>query len=534
MTSHDHLDRPTHLGDVPETAVVDPRLQRQILIAVCIALTAVMASVSGLNVALQQLSADLGASQTDLLWVVNGYTIALAALLLPLGAVGDRWGRKHVLVSGLVLFIAANLGGAMASSTGMLIGWRVLAGVAAAMIMPATLSVITSSFPAEQRGRAIGVWSGFAGGGGILGLLLSAFLIDRVTWPWLFVAPCVLAAVSLVWSLKVVPHSKEHHDWAFDTVGAVLSAVMLGSLVLGIHQGPESGWTAPLTLLGLGAGVAATAGFVWWELRHAHPLIDLRVFRSRPLAASTVTLTFTFAVLMALFLVLIQFLQAVLGWTAMHAALGLLPMILLMMPMSAVAPKIAERVGLRVMLVTGGLLMTAGLASMALLGSISGGYLSVLPGLVLFSLGTGVAMSPGTTAITGSLPEESQGVASALNDTVREFGGALGIALIGSALSSAYSSNVAPATVGLPHEAASAIKAGIGGALVVAPHLGAAGPAIVAAARTAFVDGWRVAIWISAGVVLAASVFAFVWTPPHVRTEPVEGLEIDDMVPAEV
>ena len=207
----------------------------------CTALIAVVASVSGLNVAQQDLAIDLGASQSQLLWIINGYTMALAALLLPIGAIGDRWGRKPMLVGGLVLFVLANTSPRSPGRRSMLLGARIVAGVAAAMIMPVTLSVITSSFPAEQRARAVGIWSGFAGAGGILGLFVSSFLIDYFTWPWLFAMPVLFAAVSLVVTLRVVGNSREDHGGRFDTVGSVLSAVAIGGLVLGIHEGPEQG-----------------------------------------------------------------------------------------------------------------------------------------------------------------------------------------------------------------------------------------------------------------------------------------------------
>src|SRR4051812_49359297 len=186
-------------------AVADPRRRRMILIAMCTALIAVIASVSGLNVAQGQLAADLGATQSQLLWVINGYTIALASLLLPVGAIGDRWGRKHVLLGGLGVFAVANVLASMASSPGQLIAFRVLAGVGAAMIMPVTLSVITSSFPAEDRGQAVGVWAGVAGAGGILGLISSAVLVDNFTWPWLFAGPVALALVAAAMTVRFVP-----------------------------------------------------------------------------------------------------------------------------------------------------------------------------------------------------------------------------------------------------------------------------------------------------------------------------------------
>ncbi|MBI4933419.1 MAG: MFS transporter [Actinobacteria bacterium] len=218
-----------------DEAVADARQRRLILITMCVSLIAVIASSSGLNVAQQALAADIGASQSQLLWIINGYTLALAALLMPIGAIGDRWGRKPVLVSGLVLFAATNLASAFVNSPEPLIALRVLAGIAAAMIMPVTLSVITTSFPAHERAKAIGTWAGVAGAGGILGLFASAAIIDNATWPWVFSVPVILATVSLVATLFVVPHSREHIDTGFDITGAILSALAVGGLVLAIQ-----------------------------------------------------------------------------------------------------------------------------------------------------------------------------------------------------------------------------------------------------------------------------------------------------------
>lgn len=195
---------------VHDEVIVDARRRRLVLTAMCIALVAVVASVSGLNVAQQALAADLDATQSEVLWVINGYTLALAALLLPVGAVGDRWGRKPVLLAGLLLFGAANVASAYAGSVTSLIALRVVAGVSAAMVMPVTLSVITTSFPRHEQAKAIGTWAGFAGAGGIIGLFASGAIIDNATWPWVFALPVALASASFVLAVAVVPHSVEH------------------------------------------------------------------------------------------------------------------------------------------------------------------------------------------------------------------------------------------------------------------------------------------------------------------------------------
>jgi len=502
----------------PETAVADPKRRRLILIAMCTALIAVVASVSGLNVAQQGLALDLGATQSQLLWIINGYTIALAALLLPIGAIGDRWGRKWVLMVGLVVFAAASIASSQASSFEMLLAFRIIAGIGAAMIMPVTLSVITSSFPPEDRDNAVGVWAGFAGAGGILGLIVSSLIVDNFSWPWVFAMPVALAFVALAATAYAVPHSKEHQVGRFDVLGSILSALAVGALVLGIHEGPEAGWTSPVALGGIVVGIAALAGFIAWELRQDHPLLQIKVFRNRTLTAGSVNLLVVFGVMGGLFLVLVQFMQAVVGYSAIKAALSLLPMAMIMMPLSATAPRIAAKVGLRRILTGGTLLVAGGLALMAMFASADGGYLSIIPGLAVMSVGIGLVMTPGTAAITGSLPVEEQGVASALNDTTREVGTVIGVALIGSILSAGYSSAVSDTASALSEAAGHAVREGIGGAVYVAQEMdkagmGAASEQMLHAARLAFVDGWRGSMWISVGMALAAAAFAFVWTP---------------------
>ena len=511
--------------------VTDPRRQRRILIAMCTALIAVIASVSGLNVAQQDLALDLGATQGQLLWIINGYTMALAALLLPVGAIGDRWGRKPILLAGLVLFMGANTLAGFAGSVEVLLTARILAGVAAAMIMPVTLSVITSSFPAGQRARAVGIWSGFAGAGGILGLFVSSFLIDNFTWPWLFAMPVLFAGASLVMSLRSVGNSREHQTGRFDTVGSLLSAIGIGALVLGIHEGPERGWTDPLALGSLVVGVVAVLAFIAWELRQDTPLLEIRLFRNRGLAAGSLTLLIVFAVMFGIFLVLVQFMQAVLGFSALAAAASLLPMMIVMMPLSAIAPSIAQRAGTRNVLLAGVGLFGLGLALLAMTVSAAGGYWSVLPGLLVLATGIGLCMSPSTMTITESLPQDKQGVASALNDTVRELGGAVGIALLGSLVGAGYRSSVSSATANLSPELAHRVEDGIGSAFGAAGDLGADAPQVLDAARDALVDGWRLSMWVGVGLAAIAFVFLLVRGPRRADELAEDALDLSELEP---
>lgn len=501
-------------GGVPGVGVPDARRRRAILVAVCIALMAVIASVSGLNVAQPDLAVAFGASQSTVLWIINIYTLSLAALLLPLGALGDRWGRKPMLLAGLSIFGVANVVAGLALSAEVMLAARLVSGVGAAMIMPITLAVITSTFPAEERGRAIGVWTGVAGGGGVLGMFLSAALVDVATWRWLFVLPVALVVVALVMALRSVPNSRETSGRRFDTVGALTSVVAVVGLIFVLQEGPERGWTAPATLLGLVVGGLAAIGFVAWELRHRDAaLLDVRLFKERSLAGGSITLLVVFGVQAGIFVVLFPFFQAVLGWSGLLSTLALMPMAVLMMMASGLAPQLAGRIGARSTMAAGILLAGTGLALMAAFVSVDGGYVSVLPGMLAMGIGMGLSMTPSTEAITGSLPRERQGVASALNDVTREFGTALGVALLGALLSSGYRSAIDSRLDDVPQGAADTAREGVANAIEAADGAGAQAQAMIRAAQESFVDGWQQAMWAGVGVMAALLLYVLARGP---------------------
>ncbi|MCZ2811922.1 MFS transporter [Modestobacter sp. VKM Ac-2979] len=489
--------------------ISDPRQRRAVLIAVCIALMAVIASVSGLNVAQPELAVEFGASQSAVLWMINSYTIVLAALLLPVGALADRWGRKPMLLAGLTLFAAANVAAGLAPSTEVMVAARALSGVGAAMIMPVTLAVITSTFPDEERATGIGVWTAVAGGGGILGMYLSALLVDVANWRWLFVLPVALVAAAVVLTLRSVPNSRESATHRFDLVGSLTSVLTVLALILVLHEGPEQGWTAPATLLSLLGGAVAAAAFIAWELRQPAPLLEIRLFRERGLASGSLALLVVFGVQAGIFVVLFPYLQAVLGWSALRSTLALMPMALLMMASSGLAPKVAARIGARLTMATGILLGTVGLVLMASFVSVEGGYRSVLAGLLAIGLGMGLAMTSSTEAITRALPRERQGVASALNDVTRELGTALGVALLGAVLATGYRSALdQQLPAGAPADAVAAAREGLANGLAAADVAGPQASALVRAAQEAFVDGWQQAMW--AGTAVMAVLFVIV------------------------
>ncbi len=323
----------------------------------------------------------------------------------------------------------------------------------------------------------------------------------------MFAFPVTVAVIALAGTIAIVPHSREHVDAGFDIAGSILSVIAVGGIVLAFHEGPEQGWTHLITIAGVVAGIAGTVAFVFVELRRDHPLLDVRLFANPGLSTGSVNLFVVFAIMFALFLTLVQFLQAVLGYTALGAAAGLLPMAAAMMPLSTMAPTIAHRIGYRRTVATGMAMIAVALVWFALVADPDSGYLPILPTLLLLGVGVGLAMSPSTTAITASLPEDKQGVASALNDTVREMGGAIGIALIGSILNAQYRSNITPVTETLPPELAEPVKEGIGGALAAASQAGPDSAIIIDAARQAFADGLRPAMFVAAALCAAAAVF---------------------------
>ncbi|MEY2969154.1 MAG: hypothetical protein RIQ64_1781 [Actinomycetota bacterium] len=496
-----------------DALVRDPRALRNILIGMITALVAVIAAMSGLNVAQQQMATGLGASQNGVLWIINSYTLMLAASLLPVGAIGDRWGRKKVLATGLVVFGLATAASLFANSTTTMIAARVVAGVGAAMIMPVTLSIITSSFPPENRGKAIGIWAGFAGGGGMIGLFVSAFALDVLSWRWVFAMPLALVGVSMYFTGRYAPESRDDSEHPFDVAGSVLSLLAVGGVVLGVHEGPERGWSDPLTLAGLIVGVVSCVAFVAAERRHVNPLLDVRLFRDRRLSSSTVGLVILFAAMFGVFLVLFPFFQAVLGWSSLRSASAMLPMMFVMMPLSTNAPKIAARFGRRATMTTGLIFFTGGLVVMAAFATVERGYSAVLPGLILIGLGMGLTMTPATEAITESLPAEKQGVASAINDTTRELGATVGVALLGSILSAGFRASIDGKLADLPEAIREPAGDGLASAFGVAAGAGKDAPRIIDAAQHAFVEAWVNSMWLGAGLVALAAVYVAVLGP---------------------
>ncbi len=487
--------------------------RRAVLGVVALALMMVVSAVSGLNVALPDLAVDTGATQSELQWIVDAYTMVFAGLLLAAGAVGDRYGRKGILLAGLAVFGCASSAALVVDDPTALIAVRAIMGVGAALVMPTTLSIITTAFPPEERGQAVGVWVGVVGAGAVIGLLGSGVLLELFDWSSFFALNVVLAVLAAVGTLAVIPRSREADPPRLDVVGGLLSLVGVTALVFGIIEGPERGWGDALVLAGVLGGLAALAAFVVWELRIAQPLLDPRLFALRGFSTGSLSLTVQFFASFGFFFIALQYLQFVAGLSPLEAALAMLPIPVVLIPLARRAPVLAQRVGINRVGALGLLLLAAGLAVLSLV-EVELQYPLFAAGLVLFAAGAALSGTPATTAIVSSLPSSKQGVASAVNDTAREFGSALGIALLGSVLNEGYRAGMQDALAGVPRSVAARAEESIAfvgqGAV---ERLGPDGARLVAAAEQAFVDATASALLVAAAVLVVAAVVVALRAP---------------------
>ena len=467
-----------------------------------LSLVLVVASVSSLNLSLPSIQRALDASAADLIWINAAYALVFAAFLLPAGALGDRFGRKGALLTGLVVFVLGSLLGSTADTAGQVIAFRATMGIGAALAMPATLSILTAIFPPDERNKAIAIWSGFAGAGGAIGILSAGVLLEYFWWGSVFFVNVPIAVTALVLVAAVVPTSRDTQGHNLDPFGSILSAVGLAALVFALVQGPEYGWSDPLVLGGFVAAVALLTSWVTFERRQEHPMLDPRLFRIPRFGLATLALGTTFAVMFGMFFGLAQYLQFVLGYSPLGAAVRVMPFAVVMIAVSPRGPSLAARFGSG-RVIGGGMLVTAlGCGVMALLTGDSG-YGHVVLGVILISSGMALGFPTSTAAIVGSLPLDKAGVASAVNDTTREVGSAVGIALLGSLLSAGYRRGLGNALDQAPAEMAEFARDSVGAALVVAQRAPAGvGDHIAATARDAFANGYSLAM--TAGTALLA------------------------------
>ena len=476
--------------------------------------------ITVLNVAIPTIQRELNASASALQWIVSAYILIFAGLLLTMGSLGDRYGRRAALQAGLVIFGIASLGAGFADTSGQLIAARFAQGIGGALIMPSTLSVIVDVFPRDERPKAIGVWAGVAAIGIPLGMIAGGWVIEQFSWNWIFLFNVPLVALIIIGAQAIVPESKDPQARRIDLVGAALSLMALLALVYTIIEAPERGWLDGLTIAGLVAAIVAGAAFVAYELRTRDPMLDIRFFRNPRLSAGVIGLGIASMSMLAMMFILTQYLQFARGYSALETGLRFTPIALGFMlgaPSSAV---LVVRLGSK-KLMGSGLMIVAGVMLGLAFITVDTPYWVI--GLALTALGLGMAytMTTATDAVMAALPEAKAGVGSALNDTFRQVGGALGVGIFGSILNSVYSSSISDAVQGLPSAAAAAAQNSIGAALQIAASTGGeAGEALRAAAAAAFVDGLGIVFVVAAAVALVGALLVIRYMPAHDVTPP--------------
>ena len=495
----------------------------QALIVLAFSLLVISVGNTILNVALPTLQEELDASSSELQWIVDSYMLLYAGLLLAAGTLGDRFGRRRALVAGLVTFALGSILAALAGSATELIASRALMGVGAAGIMPTTLSILTNIFPPEERPKAISIWAAVAGLGIAVGPITGGWMIEHLDTSGIFLlnVPAVLAC--LAGAALLVPESRDPASRRLDVVGCGLSVAALCALVWGLIEAPERGWTDTTILAAFAGGAAIAAAFVAWERRTDHPMLDIGVFRNLRFSAASASITFVYFALMGVMYFQTTYLQSVLGNSALHAGVLMLPTAAGMIVAARSSVALTRRLGAKLVVaaglatVAGSLLMTTGYRV-----DTSEDYI-LLTGFIMGG-GVGLAMAPATEAIMGSLSPAKAGIGSAMNDVVREVGGTLGVAVLGSVLASTYATAMDGSVSGLPDEAAAAATDSVGAAHEVAAQMGGA-PDLVTAANDAFIDAMSTTAGIAAGIALAGALIAAAFLPARARGRSVAPLE---------
>ncbi|MDQ1439361.1 MAG: hypothetical protein QOK43_2990 [Acidimicrobiaceae bacterium] len=480
------------------------------LLVLCLSLVMVIVGNTTLNVALPTLGRELRASNTQLEWMVAAYGLVFAGLLLTSGALGDRFGRKGALQAGLGIFGLGSLLAGLSHSSGQVIACRALMGVGASLVMPATLSILTNVFPPHERGRAIGAWAGVAAAGAAFGPIISGYLLGHFWWGSVFFVNLPIVATAAISGAILVPTSRDPRQPPLDLVGAGLSIVGLSALLYGIIEAPTKGWASTETLLFFIVGGAFLLLFAWWELRHDEPMLDLRFFRNGSFSGGALSISFAFFALFGLFFLITQYLQLVLGYSPLEAGVRLLPMAVTIMIVAPTSARLAERFGTRNVVTTGLVIITAGLVLIARF-QIDTGYLQLILSMMLTAVGMGLTSAPSTASIMSALPLGKAGVGSAVNDTTRELGGALGVAVLGSLVASHYQTTLKPVVTPLPSLGKALAFSGLPGALEQARQMTdrAAAAVIVHGAKASFVSAMHQAVLVGAMVAAVASVLVF-------------------------
>jgi EmrB/QacA subfamily drug resistance transporter len=500
-------------GQGPVSAPVDFSLtghpqRRTILVVLCLSLLVVVIDNTVLNTALPTLARVLPAGTSALQWITDAYSLCFAALLIPAGALGDRFGRKRSLVAGLSVYAVGSLAASTAGGAHTLIADRVVMGLAAAFVMPATLSILNSVFPPSERPQAIAAWSAVAGVGVVLGPTLGGALLSHFWWGSVFLVNVPLVAIALVGVARVVPESNASGTKRLDVVGTVLAAASLVAIVDAIIEAPDRGWTSALTLGEAALGLTILAGFIARELRSDHPLIDLRVFRSRSVSGAATAVGVIFFALFGSLFALTQYLQLVHGYSPFGAGMRALPFALAMGAVSPISALATKRLGVRLVVAGGLVLMSLGLLALSTVG-VHTAYPPLAGFVAIMGAGMGLVMAPASSIIMEAVPEDQAGAGSAVNDTVREVGGSLGIAVVGSIVAALYGHRLGGVMTqhGAPHSVVRTATGSVAAADEIAKRLGGPiGSELGAAAHSAFTSAMGSGMRVAAAVALVGAV----------------------------
>jgi EmrB/QacA subfamily drug resistance transporter len=505
-------------GSVAIAAVAPAARRRrwQVLGVLCVALLAIVMDNTIVNVALPTLARELHADTGALQWIVDAYTLVFAGLLLAAGGLGDRFGRKPMLLAGLAMFGAFSAAGALATTTGQLIAARALMGIGAALIFPATLAIAVNVFTdPRERAAAIGIWTAITGMGVALGPICGGWLLAHFWWGSVFLVNVPVAMVAVAGTLALVPDSRDQRAPRLDLAGLALSVAGVTLLVDTLIEAPRHGWASAVTVAGIAGAAALLAGFVWWERRAAAPLLDFGLFRNRRFTAASLAITLGFFALFGFIFLVTQYLQLVKGYSALQAGVRTVPFALAMAAGAVTAPRAVRRVGTKLVVAAGLSLMAGGFA-VAATNQASTPYPVIGAAMLLMGFGLGAATSPTTESILGALPRAHAGIGSAVNDTTRQVGGTLGVAVLGSVMASVYGGRIADALAGtpLPAEAQRTASASLAAALQVAGRVGGRlGASVAVTAQDAFVAAFHAGAILTGGAALVGAAVALLWLP---------------------
>lgn len=497
---------------------IDPKVYARrwwTLGALCLTLLGVMLANSSLNMALPALASDLGLQQLELTWIVNIYTLVFASLLFVAGAIGDRYGRKIAMQIGLVIFTAGSVYAGLLAQTGTeLIVARLIMGIGGAFVMPTTLSIINNTFPKGERARAVAIWGAVAGIGMMIGSVISGVLLEYFSWHSLFYFSGTIAVLGFIANHLLAQESRDEKQTPVDWLGGALAAIGIFGIVYGVTEAPSEGLGDRQVLAGLIGGVLAIIFFVWWQLRTKTPTLDMKLFKNRAFSISSLTLTLTFLAMAGVFFSMSQLMQLILGFSALESSLSMVPLFIPMMILSPYVPNIVEKFGARLTISVGLLLVATAFVVMSTW-TADMTYWHLFFTMIVMMLGVSAAMTPGTNILMASVPRNRSGMGSAMNDTTRELGGALGVAVLGAILSSVYESEIRATASSFTGPVKEGLESSLAVALQVAEKLGPAGEGIVVAAKAAWMNGMSSAALTGAVIIFICALLAFFGLPRH-------------------